>query len=182
MFLFAEGGGAHHTPLIVEFINQYLGEPIYRFQMGYTYPAWQWIINKLGVKTTPEALFGEYSPETAIPWYTIMFVIACILTMIVIWIFKGKLSEDDPTTGQLTLEAGFVALKDLITDVVGKHGYRYFPVVATFAVLVLISNLMDFSRFLCRRQLPLTLRSRSVLRPLFIITTLESAKTDSSII
>jgi F-type H+-transporting ATPase subunit a len=142
MFLFSEGGGGHHTPLIVEFINHYLGEPIYKFQMGYTYPAWQWIINKLGVKTTPEALFGEYSPETAIPWYTIMFVIACLLTMVVIWIFKGKLSEDDPTTGQLTLEAGFVALKDLITDVVGKHGYQYFPVVATFAVLVLISNLM----------------------------------------
>jgi F-type H+-transporting ATPase subunit a len=71
-----------------------------------------------------------------------MFVIACILTMVVIWIFKGKLSEDDPTPGQLTLEAGFIALKDLITSVVGKHGYQYFPVVATFAVLVLISNLM----------------------------------------
>jgi len=142
MFLFAEGGGGHHTPLIVEFINQYLGEPVHRFQMGYTYPAWQWVIDKLGVKTTPDALFGEYSPETAIPWYTIMFVIACILTMVVIWIFKGKLSEDDPTPGQLTLESGFVALKDLITNVVGKHGYRYFPVVATFAVLVLISNLM----------------------------------------
>ena len=142
MFLFAEGGGGHHTPLIVEFINQYLGEPVHRFQMGYTYPAWQWVIDKLGVKTTPDALFGEYSPETAIPWYTIMFVIACVLTMVVIWIFKGKLSEDDPTPGQLTLESGFVALKDLITNVVGKHGYRYFPVVATFAVLVLISNLM----------------------------------------
>ena len=71
-----------------------------------------------------------------------MFVIACILTMVVIWIFKGKLSEDDPTHGQLTLEAGFLALKDMIISVVGEHGYKYFPVVATFAVLVLISNLM----------------------------------------
>ena len=141
MLLFAEGGG-HHTPLIVEFINHYLGEPVYKFQLSYTKPAWQWVIDRLGVKTTPEALFGAYSPETAIPWYTIMFVIACILTMVVIWIFKGKLSEDDPTTGQLTLEAGFVALKDLIINVVGNHGYQYFPVVATFAVLVLISNLM----------------------------------------
>ncbi len=73
-----------------------------------------------------------------------MFVIACVLTMIVIWIFKGKLSEDDPTHGQLTLEAGFIALKDLVTSVVGEHGFRYFPVVATFAVLILISNLMGF--------------------------------------
>ncbi len=140
MFLFAEGG--HHTPLIVEFINHYLGEPVLRFQLAYTYPAWQWLFDKLGVKNTPEAVFGEYTAENAIPWYTIMFVIACILTMVAIWIFKGKLSGDDPKPGQLTLEAGFLALKDLITSVVGEHGYRYFPVVATFAVLVLISNLM----------------------------------------
>ncbi|MDQ3179719.1 MAG: F0F1 ATP synthase subunit A, partial [Acidobacteriota bacterium] len=142
MFLLAESGGGHHTPLIVEFINHYLGEPVYRFQMAYTYPAWQWFLDKIGVKTTPEAILGPYSPETAIPWYTIMFVIACILTVAVIWIFKGKLSEDDPQHGQLTLEAGFLALKDLVVNVIGEHGYRYFPVVATFAVLVLISNLM----------------------------------------
>jgi F-type H+-transporting ATPase subunit a len=141
MFLFAEGGG-HHTPLIVEFINHYLGEPMYKFQMDYTRPAWIWLFEKLGLETTPDAVFGVYSPETAIPWYTIMFVIACILTMIIIWILKGKLSEDDPRPGQLTLEAGFLAIKDLAVSAIGEHAFRYFPVVATFAVLILISNLM----------------------------------------
>ncbi len=77
-----------------------------------------------------------------IPWPTIMFVIACILTFLVIWIFKGKLSEDDPTDGQLTLEAGFLAIKDLVINVTGENGFKYFPVVATFAVLILVSNLM----------------------------------------
>jgi F-type H+-transporting ATPase subunit a len=62
--------------------------------------------------------------------------------MIVIWLFKGKLSSDDPQHGQLTLEAGFLALKDMAESVIGQHGFKYFPVVATFAVLVLISNLM----------------------------------------
>ena len=138
MFLFAEGG--HHTPLIVEFINHYLGEPVYRIQMATTYPLWEAFFKKFG--TTPEAVFGEYSPENAIPWYTIMFVIACILTMIFIWLFRGKLSEDDPTPGQMTLEAGFLALKDLSFNVIGDHAWKYFPVVATFAVLVLVSNLM----------------------------------------
>ena len=138
MFLFAEGG--HHTPLIVEFVNHYLGEPVHRFQMNYTYPFWEKVLDRFD--TTPEAVFGAYTPENAIPWYTIMFVIACLLTVAIIWIFKGKLSEDDPSPGQLTLEAGFLALKDMIVTIVGEHGYRYFPVVATFAVLVLISNLM----------------------------------------
>jgi F-type H+-transporting ATPase subunit a len=140
MFLLAEGG--HHTPLIVEFINHYLGEPVYRFQMGYTRPAWQWLFEKIGVSAKPEDVFGAYSPETAIPWYTVMFVIACILTVIVISILKGKLSEDDPKGGQLTLEAGFMALRGMVVSVIGEHGFKYFPVVATFAVLILISNLM----------------------------------------
>jgi F-type H+-transporting ATPase subunit a len=141
MFLFAEGGG-HHEPLIVEFLNHYLGEPVYNLQMQTTHKWWQLLFDALGVKTTPDAVFGAYTPETAIPWYTVMFIIACILTLVVIWMLKGKLSEDDPKPGQLTLEAGFLALKGMIVDVVGEHGYKYFPVVATFAVLVLISNLM----------------------------------------
>ena len=138
MFLSAEGG--HHTPLIVEFINHYLGEPVCRVEESALFPALDLALKPLG--TNAVAVFGKCTPETAIPWYTIMFIIACLLTIAVIWIFKGKLSEDDPTHGQLTLEAGFVALKDLIISVVGPHGYKYFPVVATFAVLILVSNLM----------------------------------------
>jgi F-type H+-transporting ATPase subunit a len=140
MFLFAEGGG-HHTPLVVEFINKYLGEPVHQFQMTYTKPFWdKYVFGYFG--TTADKVFGPYTPENAIPWYTIMFVIACILTVVVIWILKGKLSEDDPSNGQLTLEAGFLALKDMVVNVIGEHGFKYFPVVASFAVLILISNLM----------------------------------------
>ncbi|HEX8368966.1 MAG TPA: F0F1 ATP synthase subunit A [Pyrinomonadaceae bacterium] len=139
MLLFAEGG--HHTPAIVEFINHYVGEPVHHFQMTYTKPFWdKYVFGYFG--TTADKVFGEYTPENAIPWYTVMFVIACILTVVVIWIFKGKLSEDDPSNGQLTLEAGFLALKEMVVSVIGEHGFKYFPVVATFAVLVLISNLM----------------------------------------
>lgn len=139
MFLFAEDG-EHHTPLIVEFINHYLGEPVHHFQMDYTKKIWDKFFSNFG--TNAEAVFGPYTVENAIPWYTIMFVIACILTIILIRIFKGKLSEDDPKHGQLTLEAGFLAIKDLVVSVIGEHGFKYFPVVATFAVLVLVSNLM----------------------------------------
>jgi len=140
MFLFAEGG-EHHTPLIVDFVNHYLGEPVYRIQMATTYPMWKSFFARFD--TTPEKVFGvEYSPETAIPWYTVMFVIACILSVIVIYILKGKLSEDDPGSGQMTLEAGYLAIRGLVETVIGDHGFRYFPVIATFAVLVLISNLM----------------------------------------
>lgn len=139
MFLLAAEGG-HHTPLIVEFINHYVGEPVHHFQMTYTKPVWDKFFSNFG--TEAEKVFGPYTVENAVPWYTIMFVIACILTVILIRIFKGKLSEDDPKPGQLTLEAGFLALKDMVVNIIGNHGWKYFPVVATFATLVLISNLM----------------------------------------
>jgi len=139
MLLFAEGA-AEHSPLIVDFINHYLGEPVHNIQMATTHKWWTVVFAKFG--TTPEAMFGEYTVENAIPWYTVMFVIACILSVIVIYLLKGKLSGDDPKKGQLTLEAGFLAIKDLVVTVIGEHGFKYFPVVATFAVLVLISNLM----------------------------------------
>jgi len=146
MFLFAEAESAqeaaHHAPIIVRLVNQYFGEYAYRFEMNYTYPVWKKFLAKFG--TTPEAAFGVYTPENAIPWYTVMFVIACILSVLLIWILKGKLSEDEPGPGQQTLEVGVLAVRDMLEDIVGPHGLQYFPVVMTFAVLILISNLMGF--------------------------------------
>ncbi len=139
MFLLAEGG--HHVPLIVEFINHYLGEPVHKIQMATTHRWWTAFFKNFD--TTPEKVFGgEYTAENAIPWYSIMFVIACLLTMFIVYLLKGKLSESDPNKGQLTLEAGYLAVKDMITSIVGEHGYRHLPVVATFGILILVSNLM----------------------------------------
>jgi len=131
---------AHHTPIIVELVNHYFGQAAYEFQMRYTYPRWKTFFANF--HTTPEAVFGPYSPETAIPWYTVMFVIACILSVTIIWILKGKLSTEEPGHGQQTLEVGVLAVRDMLADIVGPHGLKYFPIVMTFAVLILVSNLM----------------------------------------
>jgi len=131
---------AHHTPIIVELVNNLFGQRVYEFEMRYTYPRWKAFFAKF--HTTPEAVFGPYSPETAIPWYTVMFVIACILTVTIIWILKGKLSTDEPGHGQQTLEVGVLAVRGMLEDIVGPHGLKYFPIVMTFAVLILVSNLM----------------------------------------
>jgi F-type H+-transporting ATPase subunit a len=139
MLLFS---GGHHEPLIVEFVNKYLGEPVHHFQVNNTKPLWNKFFAFFG--TDAEKVFGPYTPENAIPWYTVMFVVACLLTMAVIWIFKGKLSEDSPKNGQLTLEAGLFAVQDMMKDIIGDQSTKYFPVVATFAILILISNLMGF--------------------------------------
>jgi len=133
---------AEHVPVLAQMVNHYFGEWAYNFEMKYTYPKWKWLLAKFGA--TPESVFGAYTPENAIPWYTVMFILACIITVALIWIMKGKLSEDEPGGGQQTLEVGVLAVRSMLEDIVGPHGLQYFPVVMTFAVLILVSNLMGF--------------------------------------
>ena len=149
MFLFAEAAeqtaehaekATHHAPIIVQLVNHYFGEQAYHFQVKHTKPLWDKFLGNFG--SSAESAFGPYTPETAIPWYTVMFFIACILSVVIIWILKGKLSESEPGGGQQTLEFSVLAVRSMIEDIIGPHGLKYFPVVMTFAVLILVSNLM----------------------------------------
>lgn len=149
MFWLAEGAGeagghaaegGHHTPIIVQLVNHYFGEAALQFELKYTKPIWDKVLGYFG--TTPEAAFGPYTAENAIPWYTVMFFIACVLSVVLIWIFKGKLSESEPGGGQQTLEVSVLAVRNMVQDIIGPHGLKYFPIVMTFAVLILVSNLM----------------------------------------
>ncbi|MGH9943173.1 MAG: F0F1 ATP synthase subunit A [Pyrinomonadaceae bacterium] len=136
----ATEAAAHHTPPLVEFVNHYIGEPVHHFQLKYTKPLWDKFFANFG--TTAESVFGEYTAENAVPWYTVMFILACIISVTLIWILKGRLSEDEPGGGQQTLEVAVLQIRSMLADVVGEHGLKYFPVVMTFAVLILVSNLM----------------------------------------
>jgi F-type H+-transporting ATPase subunit a len=142
-FLFAEKAAeaSEQAPAVVQWVSSWAGEPLYRFEVQYTKPAWDWFFAKFG--TSAENVFGPYTPETAVPWYTVMFVIAVFLTFVVIWVLKPrKLSVEEPSYPQIVLETGALAIRDLLVDNVGPHGMKYFPVIATFGVLILISNLM----------------------------------------
>src|SRR5256714_3715929 len=143
LLLFAEKAAeaGEQAPAVVQFVNHYVGEPLHSLQMQYTYPFWKTLLGYFG--TTPEKAFGEYTVENAVPWYTVMFLIAVALALVVVWVLKPrKLSVEEPTYGQLTLEAGVVAIRNLLVDNVGPHGLKYLPVIATLGILILISNLM----------------------------------------
>ena len=131
---------AHEAPIIVQWVNYLFGEQVLRFELAYTKPLRDKFLAKFG--TTPEAAFGPYTAENAIPWYTVMFFIACLLSVAIIWIFKGQLSSDKPGPGQQTLEVSVLAVRSMLEDIIGPHGLKYFPVVMSFAVLILVSNLM----------------------------------------
>ncbi len=149
MFWFAEAAhenaehaeaATHPSPIVVQWVNNLVGEPLYRFEVTYTKPLWDKLLGKFG--SSAEAAFGPYTPDNAVPWYTVMFVIACILSVVIIWIMKGKLSESEPGGAQQTLEVSVLAVRNMVEDIIGPHGLKYFPVVMTFAVLILVSNLM----------------------------------------
>ncbi len=136
----AAQSGGHATPLIVETVNHYLGKPVHEFQVHYTKPLWDKFFGIFG--TNAEKVFGAYTEENAIPWYTVMFILACLITLALVWILKGRLSEDEPSNRQQILETGVSAIRNLLVDNVGPQGMQYLPVVATFATLILVSNLM----------------------------------------
>ncbi|HEY0385925.1 MAG TPA: F0F1 ATP synthase subunit A [Pyrinomonadaceae bacterium] len=138
----SKGAVEHHTPLIVEQVNHLIGGPVHQFQLQYTKPAWDKFLGLFG--SNAEKVFGPYTVENAVPWYTVMFIVACIISVILIILLKRKLSEDEPGSGQQTLEVGVLAIRNMLSDIVGPHGLKYFPVVATFAVLILVSNLLGF--------------------------------------
>ena len=130
----------HHTPIIVQWVNYMFGDSALAFELKHTKPRWDWFLAKFG--TNAEAAFGPYTAENAIPWYTVMFFIACVLSIVIIWILKGSLSSKEPGPGQQTLEVSVLAVRSMLEDIVGPHGLKYFPVVMSFAVLILVSNLM----------------------------------------
>src|ERR1051326_3374781 len=130
----------HHAPIIVQLVNQYFGEAALRFELHYTKPICDKVLGWFG--STPAGAFRTYTADIAIAWYTVMFCIACILSVVIIWILKGQLSESVPGGGQQTLEISVLTVRDMVQDIIGPHGLKYFPVVMTFAVLILVSNLM----------------------------------------
>lgn len=130
----------HEAPIVVQFVNHWFGEAALQFELKYTKPLWDKFLGYFG--TTPESAFGPYTAENAIPWYTVMFFLACVLSVAIIWILKGRLSSKEPGHGQQTLEVSVLAVRSMLEDIIGPHGLKYFPVVMSFAVLILVSNLM----------------------------------------
>jgi F-type H+-transporting ATPase subunit a len=143
----AEAGGhaagqGEHVPVIVEWLNHTIGPAIFSLQAQIMPP----IYNLLGQHwpgekySTAEAYMA--AGHLPIPTHVVMFLIVVIIAVVILTILRGKLSTESPTTRQQTFEVGVEAIRNLLHDLVGPHGLKYFPVVATFATLIFISNLL----------------------------------------
>src|ERR1051326_3164436 len=131
MFWFAEAAEAtaehaeeaeHQAPIVVQLVNSWFGEAVLRFELAYTKPLWDKFLGYFG--TNAESAFGPYTAENAIPWYTVMFFIACILSVVIIWILKGRLSHSEPGGGQQTLELSVLAVRNMVEDIIDRKSTR----------------------------------------------------------
>jgi F-type H+-transporting ATPase subunit a len=70
-----------------------------------------------------------------------MFLFVVLVSVLVLWFLRRKLSVESPTNRQQAFEIGVETVRGLLNDLVGPGGMKHFPVVATFGLLILLSNL-----------------------------------------
>src|SRR5215475_3889315 len=139
----AAAGHAEHMPFIVEKLNQWIGEPVFEIQKVIMPPIYK-MLKIFGPqwpgenKTFQEYLDAGYLP---IPTQVVMFLFVVLIAVVILTILRGKLSVESPKKRQQTFEVGVETIRGLLGDLVGPGGMKHFPVVATFGVLILLSNL-----------------------------------------
>ncbi|NOT60711.1 MAG: F0F1 ATP synthase subunit A [Acidobacteria bacterium] len=77
-----------------------------------------------------------------LPTHVVMFLLVVFFGVIVLNILRGKLSTENPSNKQQGFEVAVEGIRSMLIDLVGPKGMKHFPVVATFGLLILLSNLL----------------------------------------
>jgi F-type H+-transporting ATPase subunit a len=110
-----------HSLAIVDFFNKLLGKPVASF------------LSLLGVEVK--------NPAHVIPDYIVM----CVFVAIVLVLFFGLAARKRtlvPSKLQSVLELVIETFEDLLTDIIGKEGKKYLPMIATIGLFILFCNLL----------------------------------------
>lgn len=76
-----------------------------------------------------------------VPDYFVILIFVMLSTLAVFWLATRKLSEDEPGWFQQILELALETVGGFLDEIIGKEGRRFMPLIGTFAVLILFSNL-----------------------------------------
>lgn len=94
--------------------------------MTHPFLIFQWLEQKLGLH------FGEHVTYT---WFV-------MLVLILLAFLASRSIKEVPTGLQNFLEAVVTGIENLIEETMGPKGKAYFPLLATFALFILVSNLI----------------------------------------
>ncbi len=137
-------GGGHHVPWLAEQVNHLLGPTVFELQKAIMPPIYS-ALKIFGPHWPGEGkTYEQYiaSGELPIPTQIVMFSIVVLVAVVVLWLLRGKLSTESPTSRQQTFEVAVEAVRGFLADLVGPGAMKHFPVVMTFAILILLSNLL----------------------------------------
>lgn len=79
-----------------------------------------------------------------VPDYIVMAIFVMLASLTACWLLTRRLSVESPGTGQQILELTVETIGGFIKDIIGHHGQKYLPVVGTFSIFILLSNLLGF--------------------------------------
>src|ERR1051325_10521627 len=108
---------AHHTPWIVEQVNHLFGPAVYQIQKA-VMPSIMQIFK--------QEWHGD--PDMPIPTHIVMALLSFLICTVGLLLFRGKLSVDKPSNRQQVLEGIALQVRDVLDQVIGPYGRRYFPV------------------------------------------------------
>jgi len=133
----AEHGGSAHgaeaEPWLVEQVNHILGPLVLSIERA--------------IMPSIYGLFGRQWHEPAageliIPEHIVWTLALMVIALVGVFLLRGRLSVDRPSKGQQLLEVVLEQIRGLLDQVIGPYGRRYVPVIGTFAIFILIGNLM----------------------------------------
>ncbi|HLG15709.1 MAG TPA: F0F1 ATP synthase subunit A [Blastocatellia bacterium] len=124
---------AAHEPVVVEWVNHVLGPAVLKVERAILPP----IYGLLGAEWHEPAPGELIIPEHVV--WAVLLVMICVAGALLL---RGRLSVDRPSKGQQLLEIIVEQIRSLLDQVIGPYGRRYVPVIGSFAVFILIGNLM----------------------------------------
>lgn len=133
-----------HVPIIVEKLNDLVGPALFNLQSNLMPPIYK-ALKIFGDHWPGEGMtYEQYraAGELPLPTHIVMFLLVVFIAVIALNILRGKLSAENPSNKQQGFEVGVEAIRSLLIDLVGPGGLKHFPVVATFGLLILLSNLL----------------------------------------
>lgn len=129
----AAAATGHETAWLVEQVNNIFGPAVLNIQRA--------------IMPSIYGLFGAewHAPaagELVIPTHVVWSIALMIIVIAGVFLLRGRLSVDRPTKGQQLLEIVVEQIRGLLDQVIGPYGRRYVPVIGSFAIFILIGNLM----------------------------------------
>jgi F-type H+-transporting ATPase subunit a len=108
----------HETSAVGNFLNEHVFDPIAR-AAGFN-------------------LHGHH----AVPDHIVLILLIAIVLILFAWRLRSKLSVDNPTRMQHLLEVVFIAIQNLMKEVIGHEYRRFIPLIFTLSIYILVGNLL----------------------------------------